>query len=174
MKRLIYNNAALDIERIVIDFYGVGALVEEVEAASKGNIPKKAPLSNSKVVIRDVTAHLSKKGLKVLNSHVSSNTGSNSTYYDIDIKVKDPSGEVKYVYLRVSDHPEDPNMIGPRNKYHENLTRKYENLPDSAVVDDMYVYTSIEVAGKVYDRYDKAMNKVKQLIDQALAKEGIT
>lgn len=90
-----------------------------------------------------------------------------------DIKVKNPNGDLQYLYFRVSDHPEDPYMSNARESYHQKLTRKYEQLPDSAVVDNMYLYTSIVVNGKRFDRFDAAMTKVKQDIDQVLKENNL-
>ena len=170
MKRLINaSTTAKNVERITIDFYGGVDVEEEITAVAN---PKKV-FKNTQVVIRDVKAYLKSKGLKILFVKKSDNEDSDSTYYDVDVKVANPKGKTKYIYLRVSDHTEDPNNEEARQNFHDRKTRDYENLPEDADVSELYKYKSIDVTGKRYDNYDRAMNRVKEIINEILSAEGI-
>lgn len=168
MKRVIKAETAKDVERITIDFYG-GIDLTEIEAASN----LKRVFKNTKVVMRDVKAYLESKGLKVLNMSKSSNEGSDSTYYDVDVQVATNTGKLKYVYFRISDHDENLDNERPRRNYHDRLTRQYANLAETDSVEDLYRYKAIAVVGKAYNNYDRAMNYVKRLIDETLSEGRI-
>lgn len=169
MKRLINaETTAKDVERITIDFYG-GIDLEEVNAASN---PKRV-FKNTELVIRDVKNYLTQKGLKVLSVRKSSNEGSDSTYYDVDIRVCNSKNNIEFIYLRVSDHDESLLNKDPRDNYHKRLTRRYKNLPETNDVTGLYKYYSIVVSGKSYNNYDRAMNWVKAQIDTYLREEGL-
>lgn len=169
MKRFIKSSQTAEgVNRIEIDFYGVD-LEEEIEARSN---PKRV-FKNAAVVIRDIKAYLEGKGLKVLKTSRSNHSNSDSTYYDVDVKIKNPAGKLGYLYFRISDHDENPNNEESRRNYHDRITRGYENVGDDVDVAELWNYTSIAVTGKRYDNYDRAMNYAKRVIDEVLKKEGL-
>ena len=94
-------------------------------------------------------------------------------FYDVDIKLRNKGGDVRYLYFRISDHDEDPINDVPRKNYHDRITRGYEGLSDQDAVDSLYRYNSIAVTNKRYNNYDRAMNKVKSEIDRILSEEGL-
>lgn len=169
MKRLIKaSETAEDVNRITIDFYGNVDLTG-IEAASN---PKRV-FKNTELVIRDVRNYLTQKGLKVLSVRKSSNENSDSTYYDVDIRICNNANNFEFIYLRVSDHHESLLNKDPRDNYHKRLTRQYKNLPETDDVTGLYKYYSIVVSGKGYNNYNRAMNWVKVQIDSYLREEGI-
>lgn len=154
--------------RLEIDFYGVDP---EIVIESVSN--SKKVFKNTEVVMRDMSAFLKGLGLTVLDKHKSSNYDSDSTYYDIDVKVKNPKGKLAYVYFRISDHTESYQNSDARDDYHARITRNYANLPEDADVTGTWYYESIEVVGKKYNNYDRAMNYAKQRILAVLKEKGI-
>lgn len=169
MKRFIKSSQTAEgVNRIEIDFYGID-LEEEIEARSN---PKRV-FKNADVVIRDVKAYLEDKGLKILRISRSNHKDSDSTYYDVDIKVANNKGKYEFIYLRISDHPESTLNDIPRKNYHDRITRSYKGLKDADNVDGLYHYASIEVTGKQFNNYDRAMNRVKERIDEVLKGVGL-
>ena len=179
MKRWIKSSTAAGVDRICIDFYGDIDLEEIIggKTVKKHHVQRKQPkrlFKNTQVVIRDVTNYLKSKGLTVLRTEKSSNYNSDSTYYDVDIQYQTADSDVEYIYLRISDHPEDSSMTDARDSYHDDITRNYGDYSESEDVRNKWSYESIEVDKiKKYKNYNLAMNYVKQRIDGVLERVGI-
>ena len=160
-----------NVKRIEIDFYGEIDLSEDINASRSPN--RRRVFRNTQIVIRDISTYLQSKGLRILNVSKSSNQDSDSTYYDIDVKLQDTKGKIDYLYLRISDHAENLANEAARDNYHDRLTRSYEGLPESENVRTRWKYKSIEITGKKFNNYDRAMNRVKEEIDDVLKEGGI-
>lgn len=183
MKRYIKSNIDPHAdERLVIDVYPVEDIeeVEEelVEGASKSK--KKRRTANTRQVFRDtdrvindIIDYLNRKGVKLIKYHKSIHEESDSTYYDVDIRVATDKGP-KYLYFRVAAHDEAFDFSGSRDSYFTRKTSEYEGaeLTDEQAK-KLYKYCNIVVSGVAYNTYDKAINDVKMHIDRELAAYGI-
>lgn len=161
MKKWIHSSENAD--RITIDFYYIIDQPDEIAASKK---QKSRVFKNVDRVIEEVKKHIENKGLTVLNCHKSNRIESDSTYYDVDVKVETNKGNLEFVYFRIADHFISANTTQEQvENYYANQTRKYKGLPDSEDVTVLFDAYSIVVIGKRFTNFDLAMNKVKEEID---------
>lgn len=161
MKKWVH--ASDDLNRITIDFYYIVDKTNEIAAAKK---QRPRVFKNVDRVIEEVKKYLENKGLTVLNCHKSNRTESDSTYYDVDVKVETNKSDLEFVYFRIADHFISANTTQEQvENYYANQTKKYKGLPDSEDVTVLFDAYSIVVMGKRFTNFDLAMNKVKEEID---------
>lgn len=185
MKRWIRGSRSQeeDVERITIDFYPDLSILEDIDSEEEVSAARKnrARTSNIKQVFKnkaqnvidDITAYLESKNVKILHVKKSSRKGSDSTYFDVDISVITDKGP-KYIFFRISDHNPPDNPSGSRLDYYRRKAESYEGIAlTKEEADELFYYCDISVTGVRYNNYDRALNRVKYLIDVRLRTYGI-